>query len=183
MHCSWRVMRPALMAFGLMVTAATSWADDGVPATGQTAQWVSRDITFTYVGLVTRYSCDGLVGYMRQLLLVLGARKEDLNIHAIGCSADASQEESFPGVTGTFSVLVSSLPGSAGGVPAEWQRVDVTADASYCELLQQVVRKVLPLFTARNAQFSATCPAQAVVGSQKLTAEVLAPVAAQPRQP
>ena len=36
----------------------------------------------------------------------------------------------------------------------------------------------VPLFTARNAQYSATCPAQLVVGSQKLTAEVLAPIEA-----
>ncbi len=178
MHSSSRVRWLALWAPALLVSAAASWADDAAPAAGQPAQWVSRDISFTYVGLVTRYSCDSLVGYMRQVLLVLGARKEDLSIRATGCSAEAVQEERFPGVTGTFSVLVSAPAGSAGDVAAEWQRVDVTADASYCELLQQVARKVLPLFTARNAQFSATCPARPVVGSQKLTAEVLAPIEA-----
>jgi hypothetical protein len=179
MRSTSRVLQLALLAAPLLGMAVVSWAQDVAPAAGQPAQWVSRNINFTYVGLVTRYSCDGLVGYMRQVLVVLGARKEDLSIHATGCSADAPQEEAFPGVAGTFSVLVSLPAGSVGGVPAEWQRVDVTADASYCELLQQVARKVLPLFTARNAQFSTTCPAQVVVvGSQKLTAEVLAPIEA-----
>jgi hypothetical protein len=178
MHSASRVLWLALLAPGLLVSAGASRADDSAPAAGQTAQWVSRDINFTYVGLVTRYSCDSLVDYMRQVLLVLGARKEDLYIHATGCTAGALQEERFPGVTGTFSVLVSAPAGGVDSVPAEWQRVDVTADASYCELLQQVARKVLPLFTARNAQYSATCPAQLVVGSQKLTAEVLAPIEA-----
>jgi hypothetical protein len=183
MHSSSRVLWLALLAPALLVSAAASWADDVAPAAGQSAQWVSRDINFIYVGSVTRYSCDALVGYMRQMLRVLGARKEDLYIHATGCTADAVQEERFPGVVGTFSVLVAAPAGSADAVPAEWQRVNVTADASYCELLQQVGREVLPLFTARNAQFSTTCPAQTVVGSQKLTAEVLAPVSAEPRPP
>jgi hypothetical protein len=183
MHSASRVLWLVLLAPTLWVTSGACWADDVAPVTGQPAQWVSRDISFTYVGLITRYSCDGLVGYMRQVLLVLGARKEDLYIHATGCTAEAVQEERFPGVTGTFSVLVAAPAGSDGAVSAEWQRVNVTADGSYCELLQQVARKVLPLFTARNAQFSATCPAPAVVGSQKLTAEVLAPVSTEPRQP
>jgi hypothetical protein len=80
-------------------------------------------------------------------------------------------------VTATASGADDTAPaaGSVAVVPAEWQRVNVTADASYCELLRQVAREVLPLFTARNVQFSTTCPAQAVVGSQRLTAEVLAP--------
>ena len=175
-----RMLRLGPLAAALLVVGAVSWAQGVAPATGQPGQWVTRDINFTYVGLVTRYSCDGLVDYMRQVLVVLGARETDLNIHATGCTAAAGQIESFPGVAGTFSVLVNSSAGGVGEVPAEWQRVDVTADASYCELLQQVGRKVLPLFTARNAQFSTSCSA-GMVGSQKLTAEVLAPVLAKPR--
>ncbi|HEY6454963.1 MAG TPA: hypothetical protein VIY90_06715 [Steroidobacteraceae bacterium] len=183
MHSSWRVLWLMMLAPILVVAAAAGWADDAPPAAGQPAQWVSRKINFTYVGFVTRYTCDDLVDRMRNVLLVLGARKEDLNIHATGCTSDGGQVERLPGVAGTFSVLVSSEADSVDAVAAGWQRVAVSADASYCELLQQVGRKVLPLFSARNAQFSSTCPAQAVIGSQKLTAEVLAPLSAQPRQP
>ena len=80
------------------------------------------------------------------------------------------------------------MPPAAVGSPArtttsptaEWQRVDVTTDGSNCELLQQVGRKVLPLFRARNAHFSSSCPALAATAaapSQQLTAEAGTPIA------
>lgn len=182
MRSSSRVLRLAVLVPALMVAVA-SWAADVAPVVAQPAQWVSRKINFTYVGIVTKYSCDGLVGYLQQVLLVLGARKEDMDIHATGCTAAAGETELSPGVAGTFSVLVSAPAGSVGGVPAAWSRVNVTADPSYCELLEQVGQKVLPLFTARNAQFSVNCLVLAQVGTQRLTAEVLAPVSAEPAKP
>jgi hypothetical protein len=70
--------------------------DESPAAAEQSARWVSRKINFTYLGILTRYSCDSLAERMRQLLRVLGARQEDLNIHATGCSGVAGQNEHFP---------------------------------------------------------------------------------------
>ena len=156
----------------------------------QNAHWETRKISFTYMGIGTKYSCDGLENAVRQLLLVAGARKQDLNIHSSGCVHGAGHIEPFPGVTGTFSVLVpdTAQPPTTGAVSAQWLPVDVVRDRGLgvymdslnggdCQLLEQFRRQILPLFSTRNLDFRSSCfPYTATLGAITLKLQVLKPL-------
>ncbi|MGH8258224.1 MAG: hypothetical protein ACREUG_00880 [Steroidobacteraceae bacterium] len=179
-------------ANGAEDTSAASAAAAGTP---ESAQWVKKKINFIYQGFTTHYSCDGLVGNVRHVLLELGARKSDLRIHESGCTRGFGQPEPFPGVVGTFSVLEPTASqaagsgaagaGSAGKLPvkAVWQTVHVRVgargldEAGQCELIDQVKTKILPLFAARDVKFQQNCfPHQLMIKGSTLSARVLKPV-------
>jgi hypothetical protein len=174
----------SIVAVGSLFLAPAVWADsiDG----GQSATWAQKEFTFTYQGFTTKYSCDGLHGKMRKILLQLGARKEDLKISDRGCSGRSGVPDPFPGVAVKMSVLVPADAAAASGggptVPSHWKAVQLKLDneslseAGECELVEQVKQKVLPLFTTRNVDFKSTCvPHQLNPGGTALVADVLAP--------
>ena len=59
------------MAFGLGASAAL--ADDTQDTVA--GVWVKHDVHFTYMGLTTFYSCDGLENKLKLLLRAAGARE------------------------------------------------------------------------------------------------------------
>jgi hypothetical protein len=173
----------SIMALGALLMPSALWADstDG----GQSAVWAHKEFRFTYQGFTTKYSCDGLHGKMRTVLLQLGARKQDLKITDWGCSGRGGVPDPFPGVAVKMSVLVPADAAAAAGgasVPSHWKAVQLKLDseslseAGDCELVEQVKQKVLPLFTTRNVDFKSTCvPHQLTPGGTQLAADVLAP--------
>jgi hypothetical protein len=182
------------------LAAGTGWdvqATDiaGVPALSAAppaAQWVQRSLDYTYFGFTDKFSCDGLRDTVRDVLLALGARKQDLKIRSRGC-IKLEGPESFPGVSAQFSVLVPVTPDDIGKVgraaanPTQWKTVDLVRlnqegrDAAPCELLEQLKAKALPLFTSRNLQFSSSCyPHSITTGEIKFTVDVLQPAARPP---
>ena len=155
----------------------------------QSAHWESRKISFTYMGIGTKYSCDGLEDSVRQLLLVAGARKQDLNIRSQGCIHGFGYPEPFPGVEGTFSVLVPDAgQPAAGAVAAQWTPVDVVRDRGLeafwdsinggdCQLLEQFKKQILPLFSTRGVNFRSSCfPYTATLGAITLKLQALKPL-------
>jgi hypothetical protein len=85
----------------------------------------------------------------------------------------------LPGVTAQMNVLQPAAPG-ATPLAAHWKRVDLLANrspseaAGDCELISEIKLSVLPLFTVRNVDYSATCvPGQLHTGTTRLTADVL----------
>lgn len=152
-----------------------------VPPT-EAAVWTPKEIQFTYMGFTTRYTCDGLRDTVKDMLLQLGARKDDLKVYEQPCSGPPDRPNPFPGVKIKMSVLTPAPSAPADGtqtVPAQWKTVKLpyreTAinGAGQCELLEQVKQKILPLFTTRNVDLRATCvPHQLQLGTQ-LQAEVL----------
>lgn len=163
---------------------ACVWANP--PAVQQTsadshsAVWSPKELTFQYQGFTTKYSCDGLRQKMRKILLELGARA-DLDVRSYGCTR-LTGPDPFAGVTIRMSVLQLAAPQDAPKVPVRWKAVDVLADreafdaAADCELIGQIRQKILPLFTTRNVDYSATCARHLpVIGSTRLKADVLAP--------
>ena len=82
----------------------------------------------------------------------------------------------------------ANQPADAAGsdqapVSAHWQPVSVRiedfdhgSDAGYCELMEQIHTKIVPLFATRNVEFKTDCvPFQAGVPSTVLKLEVLKP--------
>ncbi len=193
--------RPArTAALSFLITAAAAWGAAGAtggaggaqaagPGAGdaQPAKWVQKKIRFTYMGLTTHYSCEGLRDAVRLILLELGARQQDLSVHPYGCTALLGGPDPFPAVAGTFYVLQSvpqPQPESSGGptVAAHWRTVQVRLDqspvdeAGECELLEQVEQSILPLFDTRNVRFQSNCtPHQLTLPGTALAVDVLKP--------
>jgi hypothetical protein len=159
------------------------------PATDQSAVWVQRKLNFVYMGFTSHYSCDGLYDKMKSVLLQLGARKQDLQIHEYGCTTNYGRPDPFPGVQGTFFVLDPNVQTGAAGaaasapVEAQWQTVqlqlarDSINEAGQCELIEQIKQKVLPLFVTRNLEYHQNCiPYQLTPGATNIRVEVLKPL-------
>jgi len=184
----------ALAAFGIGAARADDTA--GVPALSvapPAAHWVERKLDYTYMGFTTKYSCDGLRDNVRDVLVALGARRKDLEIHSQGCTRLNGVPEPFPGVTARFFVLVPVTPDDIGKVgntsahPTQWHTVNLARmqqfrfDQGQCELLQQMKDKALPLFTSRNLLYHSSCvPHQISVGDMQFSVDVLTPVPAAP---
>ncbi|HUN26869.1 MAG TPA: hypothetical protein VMU67_11200 [Steroidobacteraceae bacterium] len=161
-------------------------ATEAVPA-----HWVQKKINFVYQGFTTHYSCEGLASDVRHVLRELGARASDLRVHEMACTSGLGVPTPFPGVVGTFSVLVplssAQAPGSGAGlapVPAHWVKVHVRLNSSdgyggQCELIDQIKERIIPLVTSRNVKFNEQCiPHELVPPGSQLEVEVLVPVGA-----
>src|SRR5215472_6748082 len=125
----WIPMRAAAAAvFALSLTAAALAeppAESSPPSSPPTwAVWTPKELRFVYMGFTSHYSCDGLAGKMRSILLQLGARP-DLKVRAIPCSGTLGRPTEFPGVTVNMNVLVPWDAASANAtvtpVPAHWK--------------------------------------------------------------
>ncbi|HEY1898422.1 MAG TPA: hypothetical protein VGG49_01360 [Steroidobacteraceae bacterium] len=183
-----------ILAAGLGMSAARAADTASVPATSvasPAAHWVQRKLSFTYMGFTTHYSCDGLRDNVREVLLALGARKKDLQIHSTGCTRLTGAPEPFPGVSVRFSVLVPATPDEIGKVgdttahATRWQTVDLARlrgfefDQGQCELLEQLKKQALPLFTTRNLLYHSSCvPHQVSIGNIQFSVDVLRPLPA-----
>jgi hypothetical protein len=146
------------------------------------AVWTPKRVHFTYMGLTTHYSCDGLKEKVREALLELGARK-DLEVHEGACQRPATGPEPFPNVEVRMNVLqpVADNASGVGSLPARWERVDLKLDrdllleAEDCELVEQIEHTFLPLFTTRNVDYQSNCAVHQVLpGGTYLRVDVLA---------
>ena len=184
-----------VLALGVAMGASAAEVSDtaAVPALSvapPAAHWVERKLDYTYQGFTDKFSCDGLRDTVRDVLLALGARKQDLKIQERGCTR-FNGVEPFPGVAATFSVLVPVTPDDIGKVgdsasqPTRWQSIDLVRQTRSgiqsvpCELLEALKRQALPLFTTRNLKFRAICfPHQESPGDIEFSVDVLRPAAA-----
>jgi hypothetical protein len=180
------VHRPvAALTAVAVLTCASAWAnpqsDESAGSGRESAVWAPKELNFVYQGFTTKYSCDGLQDKMRKVLIKLGAR-HDLQVRNWGCTR-LSGPDPFAGVRIKMNVLQPA--GTQGGpaVPAHWKMVDLLADpddrdpvdaAGNCELIEQIKRKVLPLFATRNIDYGTTCERHHLLaGATRLKAEVL----------
>lgn len=176
------VERIARVTAALMVAFLCAGA--GPPALAATGAgeeatiWVQKEVNFRYVGFSTKYTCDGLMDKMRRILLWLGAR-DDLKMTGYGCMG-VNSPETTPGVRIVMHVLQPASATAGQTVAAHWKMVDLLAahdllDAARdCELISQLYRDVLPLFAARDVDYSATCSVHTpLVGGTRLKVNVL----------
>ena len=171
------------MALG-MALGAPALADDAAqpPIAWKPAVWVPKEVQFVYMGFTTHYTCDGLRDAVREMVLQMGARKDDLTIYETPCS-NPNRPDPFPGVKIKMSVL-QPAPDSPSAdtqvVQAYWKPVKLPYRqsginaAGQCELVEQFNQKILPLFTTRNVDVKTTCvPHQLDPLGTRLQAEVL----------
>ncbi len=131
------------------------------------AKWVPRTIHFMYAAVApssetTIYSCDSLQQRITTILGELGAR--DAVIRPFGCFTNGGPEK-FPGVDAKFLALAPGDQSESNKVEAHWEKVTLNSDNS-CALIEQVKRRILPLFATRNP----------TSGCSPFSVEVLQPV-------
>jgi hypothetical protein len=178
----------AAVVIGALLVAPAWGAEEGgqrgsEAAPKELAVWTPKEVQFTYMGFTTLYSCDGLRDDIREMLLQLGARKDDLKVYEQPCSGPPDRPNPFPGVRIKMSVLTpapSTESDVSHMVQAQWKTVKLPYResginaAGQCELLEQFKKTVLPLFTTRNVDLVATCvPHQLSPLGTKLQADVL----------
>jgi hypothetical protein len=172
-------MRFRLAALALLM-CSSAWAAPAADASAEPvhelAVWVPLQLDFPYHHATTEYTCSGLQARMKSLLLKLGARP-DLEVREYGCTR-LTGPDPLAGVKISMNVLQPAGP--RPGLGAHWRRVDLLQGrellqaAADCELIQQVAEKILPLFTVRNVDYSATCQARNLLpGATRLKADVL----------
>jgi hypothetical protein len=175
-----RIMRR--LAVFTSVTALACVAARASPAASddEPAAWVTRELTFSYHGFTTTYSCDELRAKVKDILLELGARP-DLQVQSSGCTRIVGPDP-FAGVRIRMEVLQPAAAQGGASVAAHWKRVDLLANQdpvwalAQCELLTQIRQQVLPLFTTRNVDAVTSCQAhQMAPGSLRMKADVLVP--------
>lgn len=179
---AWRKALLVLSALAVMASFTSRPVTAAAGADTQPAVWAPKEITFVYAGFTTKYSCDGLRSKIKDALLQLGAQK-DLQISSTGCTNLRGGPETFPGVKVRMNVLQPTVGAStADALPAQWQAVELKTDygtssrVGDCELVEQIKREILPLFTTRNVELNSHCvPHQSSPGITSLKAEVLRP--------
>jgi hypothetical protein len=125
-----------LAMLGGLLSAAVSAADPSDNSSGPvSAVWTPKETRFVYLGFTSKFSCDGLVDRMREVLLLLGARK-DLQVSPSGCSSPFGRPDPFPGVLIRMNVLEpagnaqggaqgNAQGGAQGGNAADYRRAMV----------------------------------------------------------
>ena len=169
------------MAMGAPAMAADAAAQPPIP--WKPAVWVPKEVQFVYMGFTTHYTCDGLRDAVREMVLQMGARKDDLKVYETPCSGNPDRPNPFPGVKIKMSVLQPAPEAPSPDtqvVQAYWKPVKLPYRqsginaAGQCELIEQFNQKVLPLFTTRNVDVKTTCvPHQLSPLGTSLQAEVL----------
>jgi hypothetical protein len=172
------LLRAGIGALAVWLVSAPVWADPAEPA--QAAVWTPKELHFVYQGFTTRFSCDGLRDKVREVLLQLGARKDDLKVYQGGCVGRLGAPEPFPSVNIKMHVLTPATPGqSEPSVTAHWRDIDVLMRmnpvdaAGQCELFEQIKHSILPLFTVRNLEYSSVCVPHQLNPGGRFKAQVL----------
>jgi len=199
-----------MFAAALLAHASGVQAQEAPAAGAATvnALWVEREVRFTFMGVTSFYSCDGLRDQVRHVLQDLGARP-GFKVTSRGC-INLTGPDRMPGV-----LIAAALPAEAtpevlaqlasdssrtelaarvtGGsvteataqFPARTRRVEFRSGrAGYlrdgdCELMEQLRDQVFPKLGVRVVEHDIRCvPHQINPGAVRMTVEVLEPVPA-----
>ena len=172
-----------LLAVPANVAAAETGAGPvATPAAASSvAQWHEQTMKFTYDGITTLYTCDGLEDKVRVILLAFGARN-DVKVRATGCDRGSNLPSRFAWVEATYSNLVPSgiEATGQGAVKTTWLPIEIAPNrpnfmgAGECELIESMRDALSKGFTLRNVQYRTSCvPHQVTLGSYAVSAEVL----------
>jgi hypothetical protein len=143
--------------------SAASIAGDASAKQPIAGTWQHRQAEFTYYGITTLYSCDGLEENIRSLLVHLGARK-DAKVTARGCPRGSSVPGHNAIVALDFYSLVPSADANAPDtVQARWTPLLVSPTHPNfmghgdCELLDEMKDIITKNFSLRDVNFRTDC--------------------------
>jgi hypothetical protein len=154
----------AVSALGLLSASGVAFgAEDLASGPVVASSWQHHKAGFSYFGITSLYSCDGLENNIRSLLLYLGARK-DLTVSAQGCPNGPSVPGRNALVSAEFWTLsANDGNGAADSVQARWAPVTVSARRPYfmdhgdCELIEQMKDLISKNFSLRDLDYRTNC--------------------------
>jgi hypothetical protein len=123
--------------------------------------WQHHQLTFSYFGFTTLYTCDGLEDQVRRILLHLGARK-DVKVSAGGCPGPFSTPSRNALVTLDFYTLAPAADAS-DPVQARWTELELTPHRpgfmgdGDCELVQEMKDLITHNFSLRDVDYRTSC--------------------------
>jgi hypothetical protein len=182
-------MTCGLLLGGLMssfaVIAEPAVSGDATTVAPIAAVWVPHEVSFSYMGFTSYYSCDGLESKLKMLLTASGARS-DLKVIAT-CSDVSGGPSRLSSARLSFATLALQAPADSKDVPvpalAEWRTVSLHdrtpagLTSGDCELVEQFAHELLPLFTVRDQVNQMSCiPHQVSIAGIRLQYSVLAPI-------
>ncbi|MGB6310694.1 MAG: hypothetical protein WBF89_23165, partial [Steroidobacteraceae bacterium] len=141
--CSWRAAALlVVLACGSPLGHAAAPATDSPSGDIVTGIWQHHKAAFSYFGVTTLYTCDGLEGHVGQILRHLGARK-DVQVSARGCPGPYNTPSHTAWVEADFYTLApaAAAASAAETVDARWTPMEVTARRPFfmsegdCELV------------------------------------------------
>jgi hypothetical protein len=144
---------------GLVFASDSAGAENGVVA----GTWQHHKVTFPYLGLTSKFNCNGLADTVRVILLHLGAR-DDARVWASGCGPGSSAPGGNAFVETDFYTLSPAADAdSSGSVPAHWTTKILdrnhphVMDYGSCELIQQMKDLITTNFALRDLQYRTDC--------------------------
>jgi hypothetical protein len=168
---------------GLAALPVVNAADEGAAGPVVAGTWEHHKANFTYFGITSLYSCNGLESNIRQLLQHLGARK-DLTVRAYGCPYGFDT----PGRSAVvdldfYSLSPSTDANAADTVQARWTPVQVSANRPYfighgdCELITEMKDILSKSFSLRDLNYRTNCvPHEVNVNDFSVKGEILKPL-------
>jgi hypothetical protein len=165
MNIYWKSALAQGAALAALLAFRASFADPATAALeSSSGVWQKHEYRFQYMGFTTTYSCDGLAGKLRTLLIAAGARN-DVKSQPGACASNFGQVDKFANATVTFYTLAppSSAAADEKPVNAVWRPVSLSALPPHdlargdCELVEQFRHTLLPMFSTRNIEDHVTC--------------------------
>lgn len=175
MNMCWKLTAFAAIALYSAVLPRTSFADDSAAASAQeVGVWQKHEYSFRYMGVTSTYSCDGLADKLKLLLVAAGAR-HDAKSQPGACARGFGRPDKFASASLVFYTLAPEAAAGASSEPepvaAVWRSVALSARSPRdlalgdCEVVEQFVSNVLPMFTTRNLVNRTTCVPHQLAGS------------------
>jgi hypothetical protein len=139
-------------------------ATAGAPSTDVVAgEWQHHKVTFSYFGITSLFTCDGLEGRVRQILLHLGARR-DVKVYATGCPGPFNTPSRTAWVDADFYTLAPAAHADGSGtVRARWTSLELTTRRPYfmgdgdCELINEMKDLITKNFSLRGIEYRTSC--------------------------
>ncbi|MGA2708402.1 MAG: hypothetical protein ABSF86_08365 [Steroidobacteraceae bacterium] len=167
--CKWvpsagvHVAGALVAASAALLAASAALADE--PAAHAAGVWQKHDYSFAFMGFTSTYSCDGLADKLKTLLIAAGARA-DAKSSAGACAAGFGRPDKLARADLSFYTLApdsAQAPADAKRVEGTWRPVSFSVRSPRglalgdCEVVEQFVTAVLPMFTVRNLENRMTC--------------------------
>jgi hypothetical protein len=169
---------------GLPLGSAAAEVAATPPTDVVTGAWQHHEVTFSYTGFTSLYTCSGLEGHVRQILLHLGARK-DLKVSAYGCPGWDNVPSRTAWVRADFNTLAPAPDATGtGAVRAHWTPLEVSPQRPSfmgdgdCELVQEMKDVITRNFSLRDVEYRTGCvPNQLYLNSYAVRGQALRAVA------
>jgi hypothetical protein len=149
--------------FGLPLSCAAIETAAAPPGDIVSGTWQHHQARFSYFGFTSLYTCDGLEGHVRQILLHIGARR-DTKVYASGCPGPYDTPSHSAWVDADFYALAPAADADGPDtVKGRWtplelrpRHPDFMGDGD-CELIQGLKDLIIQSFSLRGIEYRADC--------------------------